>query len=85
MLQLTFNPGLTLIGFRTTRPWVHWHLLEWFLANHVVNHSLTSMWPVVGYAFAFFDVNFPSISSSFSSTILLQQNNQFFDSYGGDM
>ena len=22
MLQLTFNPGLTLTGFRTTRPWV---------------------------------------------------------------
>ena len=21
MFQLTFNPGLTLIGFRTTRPW----------------------------------------------------------------
>ena len=21
MLQLTFNPGLTLTGFRTTRPW----------------------------------------------------------------
>ena len=23
MLQLTFNPGLTLTGFRTTRPWFH--------------------------------------------------------------
>ena len=22
MLQLTFNPGLTITGFRTTRPWV---------------------------------------------------------------
>ena len=22
MLQLTFNPGLTLTGFRTTRPWI---------------------------------------------------------------
>ena len=22
MLQLTFNPGLTLTGFRTTRPWL---------------------------------------------------------------
>ena len=22
MLQLTFNPGLTLTGFRTTQPWV---------------------------------------------------------------
>ena len=23
MLQLTFNPGLTLTGFRTTRPWCY--------------------------------------------------------------
>ena len=24
MLQLTFNPGLTLTGFRTTQPWYIW-------------------------------------------------------------
>ena len=42
MLQLTFNPGLTLTGFRTTRPWsfvnfyeqqeteeAYWVLITW--------------------------------------------------------
>ena len=33
MLQLTFNPGLTLTGFRTTRPWV------WSSLN--IRHGIT--------------------------------------------
>ena len=37
MVQLTFNPGLTLTGFRTTRPWIprklvkeHFHTIVLF-------------------------------------------------------
>ena len=46
MLQLTFNPGLTLTGFRTTRSWFagchHWTgetLNWWFLSFLVTQHS----------------------------------------------
>ena len=32
MLQLTFNPGLTLTGFRTTQPWCPWLLVQEFIS-----------------------------------------------------
>ena len=32
MLQLTFNPGLTLTGFRTTQPWCPRLLIQEFIS-----------------------------------------------------
>ena len=44
MLQLKFNPGLTLPGFRTTRPLIVWLFLYHFFnmaneANDETNHA----------------------------------------------
>ena len=39
MLQLTFNPGLTLTGFRTTRP-----RLELIMASFNLHFSSPSIW-----------------------------------------
>ena len=47
MLQLTFNPGLTLTGFRTTRPW-NWDWLIklqlWMLLLDHLSFNFESRW-----------------------------------------